>query len=171
VKEGLFANLGAAWLWLQKEGLAPKFSALPAPKGDEARLQALAWGEDPDPLHQSALDLREGRGAGLLLGLLPERLVLFWQGRLPQAYGLLRLFAEGKREEALKGGQGPPLRDALERTAAHLVLRALEDPRWPASARALKEAFPESPLAWEEASFAAFQEGKGKRPRRPSSRP
>jgi tetratricopeptide (TPR) repeat protein len=161
VKEGLFAHPAVAWLWLQKEGLAPKFSALPAPKGDEARLRALARGEDPDPLHQSALDLREGRGAGLLLGLLPERLLLFWQGRLPRAYGLLRLFAEGKREEALKEAEALLSGDALERTAAHLVLRALEDPRWPASARALKEAFPELPLAWEEASFAAFQEGKG----------
>jgi hypothetical protein len=68
VKEGLFAHPAVAWLWLQKEGLAPKFSAFPTPKGDEARLQALARGEDPDPLHQSALDLREGRGAGLLYG-------------------------------------------------------------------------------------------------------
>jgi tetratricopeptide (TPR) repeat protein len=160
-KEGLFASPAVAWLWLQKEGLAPKFSAPPKPTGDEARLRALAQGEDPDPLHQSALDLKAGRGAGLLLGLLPERLLLLWQGKPPRAYGLLRLFAEGKREEALKEAEALLAGNALERTAAHLVYRALEDPRWPASARALKEAFPESPLAWEEASFAAFQEEKG----------
>jgi tetratricopeptide (TPR) repeat protein len=161
VKEGLFAHPAVAWLWLQKEGLAPKFSTLPTPTEDEARLQALARGEDPDPLHQSALDLRAGRGAGLLQGLLPQRLLLLWQGRLPRAYTLMRLVAEGKREEALKQTEALLSGDILERTAAHLVLRALEDPRWPASARALKEAFPESPLAWEEASFAAFREGKG----------
>ncbi len=49
----------------------------------------------------------------------------------------------------------------LERTAAHLLFRALEDERWKASARRLAEAFPELPLAWEEVSFAAFHEGKG----------
>ncbi len=160
-KEGLFAHPGVAWLWLVREGLAPKFSTLPTPTEDEARLQALAQGKDPDPLHQSALDLRAGRGAGLLQGLLPQRLLLLWQGRLPRAYALMRLVAEGKREEALKQTEALLSGDILERTAAHLVLRALEDPRWPTSARALKEAFPELPLAWEEVSFAAFQEGKG----------
>ncbi len=55
--------------------------------------------------------------------------------------------------------------DVLERTAAHLVLRALEDERWKASARKLAKAFPELPLAWEEVSFAAFAEGKGEEAR------
>ncbi|WP_157969078.1 tetratricopeptide repeat protein [Thermus sediminis] len=165
VREGLFSSPEVAWLWLQGEGLAPRLSPLPTPKEDEARLRALAQGEDPDPLHQSALDLRAGRGAGLLVGLLPERLLLFWQGRLPRAYVAIRLFAEGRREEALKEAEALLAGDVLERTAAHLVLRALEDPRWPSSARALAEAFPELPLAWEEVSFAAFGEGNGEEAR------
>ncbi|MGC8904375.1 tetratricopeptide repeat protein [Thermus sp.] len=161
VKEGLFPSPAVAWLWLEGQGLAPRFSALPKPSLPEARLRALAQGEDPDPLHRSALDLKEGRGSGLLEGLLPERLLLLWQGRLPRAYEAFRLLAEGKKEEALALAEAMGKGDVLERTAAHLVFRALEDERWKASARKLAEAFPELPSAWEEVSFAAFQEGKG----------
>ncbi|GGM97910.1 hypothetical protein GCM10007092_09510 [Thermus composti] len=161
VKEGLFPTPELGWLWLQGEGLAPRFSPLPTPSLPEERLRALAQGEDPDPLHRSALDLKEGRGSGLLEGLLPQRLLLLWQGRLPRAYEAFRLLAEGKREEALALAEAMGEGDVLERTAAHLVYRILEDERWKASARRLAEAFPELPLAWEEVSFAAFQEGKG----------
>ena len=83
VKEGRFATPDLAWLWLQGEGLAQKFSPLPHPSLTEEELRALAQGENPDPLHQSALDLKEGRGSGLLEGILPERLLLLWQGKLP----------------------------------------------------------------------------------------
>ncbi|GAB5601962.1 hypothetical protein FJNA_04870 [Thermus sp. FJN-A] len=161
VKEGLFPTPGLAWLWLQGQGLAPLFRPLPSPTLSEERLRALAQGQDPDPLHRSALDLREGRGAGLLEGLLPKRLLLLWQGQLPPAYRAFALLSEGKREEALEAAKSLGEGDVLERTAAHLVLRALEDPRWQESARALAQAFPELPLAWEEVSFAAFAEGKG----------
>ncbi|WP_413217498.1 hypothetical protein ACLWNE_03635 [Thermus oshimai] len=160
-KEALFPTPELAWLWLQGQGLTPRRSPLPAPGLPEERLRALAQGEDPDPLHQSALDLKEGRGSGLLEGLLPQRLLLLWQGRLPRAYEAFRLLAEGKREEALALAEAMGEGDVLERTAAHLLLRALEDERWKASARRLAEAFPELPLAWEEVSFAAFQEGQG----------
>ncbi|WP_114313829.1 hypothetical protein [Thermus caldifontis] len=165
VKEGLFATPSLAWVWLQREGLAQKFSSLPRPALSEEALRALAQGQNPDPLHQSALDLKEGRGAGLLQGLLPERLLLLWQGKLPPAYQAFFLLSQGKREEALKQAEALLQGDVLERTAAHLVLRALEDPRWKESARSLAQAFPELPLAWEEVSFAAFAEGKGEEAR------
>ncbi len=165
VKEGLFATPSLAWLWLQGEGLAKKFSSLPHPALSEEALTALAQGQNPDPLHQSALDLKEGRGAGLLQGLLPERLLLLWQGKLPPAYQAFFLLSQGKREEALKQAEALLQGDVLQRTAAHLVLRALEDPRWKESARSLAQAFPELPLAWEEVSFAAFHEGKGEEAR------
>ncbi|WP_018111757.1 hypothetical protein [Thermus igniterrae] len=161
VKGGLFASPALAWLWLQGEGLAPRFRPLPEPKASEEALRALAQGESPDPLHQSALDLKEGRGAGLLEGILPRRLLLLWQGELPPAYRLFALLSQGRREEALALAATLQEGDLLERTASHLVYRALEDPRWQASARALARAFPELPLAWEEVSFAAFAEGKG----------
>ncbi|WP_234553450.1 hypothetical protein [Thermus caliditerrae] len=165
VKEGLFRTPDLAWLWLQGEGLAPRFTSLPSPSLSEEQLRALAQGEAPDPLHRSALDLKEGRGAGLLEGLLPRRLLLLWQGELPSAYRAFALLSEGKREEALKLAEGMQGGDVLERTAAHLVFRALEDPRWQASARALTQAFPELPSAWEEVSFAAFSEEKGEEAR------
>lgn len=161
VKEGLFATPGLAWLWLQKEGLAPKWAPLPSPTQSEEALRALAQGQNPDPLHQSALDLKEGRGAGLLEGLLPQKLLLLWQGKLSPPYQAFSLLSQGKREEALKEAGNLLLGDVLERTAAHLLLRTLEDERWKESARTLAQAFPELPLAWEEVSFAAFQEGKG----------
>ncbi|MEZ0348569.1 MAG: hypothetical protein ABWJ90_08690 [Thermus sp.] len=160
-QEGLFRTPELAWLWLQGQGLAPRFSPFPIPSLSEERLQALAQGQDPDPLHQSALDLKEGRGSGLLEGLLPKRLLLLWQGTLPPAYEAFRLLAEGKREEALKRAEALTQGDVLERTAAHLLFRALEDERWKETARSLAQAFPELPLAWEEVSFAAFAEGKG----------
>ena len=160
-EERLFKTPELAWLWLQGKGLAPRLSPLPTPGLPEERLRALAQGEAPDPLHRSALDLKEGRGSGLLEGLLPERLLLLWQGKLPRAYEAFRLLAEGKREEALALAEAMEEGDVLERTAAHLLFRALEDERWKASARRLAEAFPELSLAWEEVSFAAFQEGKG----------
>ncbi|WP_243090521.1 tetratricopeptide repeat protein [Thermus neutrinimicus] len=165
VKEGLFPTPNLAWLWLQGEGLAPKFSPLPHPTLSEEELRALAQGENPDPLHQSALDLREGRGAGLLQGLLPERLLLLWQDKLPPAYQAFALLSQGKREEALKLAETLREGDVLEKAAAELVFRALEDPRWKESARVLAQAFPELPLAWEEVSFAAFSEGKGEEAR------
>ncbi|WP_038055988.1 hypothetical protein [Thermus amyloliquefaciens] len=165
VKEGLFATPSLAWVWLQGEGLAQRFSPLPRPALSEEALRALAQGQNPDPLHQSALDLKEGRGAGLLQGVLPERLLLLWQGRLPPAYQALSLLSQGKREEALRQAESLLQGDVLEKTAAHLVLRALEDPRWQESARSLAQAFPELPLAWEEVSFAAFAEGKGEEAR------
>ncbi len=165
VKEAFFPGLEAAWPWLIREGLAQRFSRPPAPTLTEERLRALAQGEDPDPLHRSALDLKEGRGSGLLEGLLPPRLLLLWQGRLPRAYEAFRLLSEGKKEEALALAEAMEGGDVLERTAAHLVLRALEDERWKASARKLAKAFPELPLAWEEVSFAAFAEGKGEEAR------
>lgn len=143
------------------QGARPEALPLPTPGLPEERLRALAQGEAPDPLHRSALDLKEGRGSGLLEGLLPERLLLLWQGKLPRAYEAFRLLAEGKREEALALAEAMEEGDVLERTAAHLLFRALEDERWKASARRLAEAFPELSLAWEEVSFAAFQEGKG----------
>ena len=161
VKEGLFATPGLAWLWLQKEGLAPKWAPLPSPTQSEEALRALAQGQNPDPLHQSALDLKEGRGAGLLEGLLPQKLLLLWQGKLSPPYQAFSLLSQGKREEALKEAGNLLLGDVLERTAAHLLLRTLEDERWKESARTLAQAFPELPLAWEEVSFAAFAEGKG----------
>nr|WP_279165049.1 tetratricopeptide repeat protein [Thermus scotoductus] len=161
VKEGLFATPGLAWLWLQKEGLAPKWAPLPSPTQSEEALRALAQGQNPDPLHQSALDLKEGRGSGLLEGILPERLLLLWQGKLPPAYQAFALLSQGKREEALKLAETLLKGDVLEKTAAELVFRTLEDPRWKEAARTLAQAFPELPLAWEEVSFAAFQEGKG----------
>lgn len=161
VKGGLFASPALAWLWLQGEGLAPRFRPLPEPEASEEALRALAQGENPDPLHRSALDLKEGRGAGLLEGLLPRRLLLLWQGELPPAYRLFALLSQGKREEALALAATLQAGDPLERTASHLVYRALEDPRWQASARALAQAFPELPLAWEEVSFAAFDERRG----------
>ncbi|BDG16932.1 tetratricopeptide repeat protein [Thermus brockianus] len=164
-KEGLFRTPELAWLWLQGQGLAPRYAPLPPPSLPEERLRALAEGKDPDPLHQSALDLREGRGTGLLEGVLPKRLLLLWQGTLPPAYEAFRLLAEGKREEALKRAEALAQGDTLERTAAHLLYRALEDERWKESARSLAQAFPELPLAWEEVSFAAFAEGKGEEAR------
>ncbi|TBH21392.1 tetratricopeptide repeat protein [Thermus thermamylovorans] len=164
-QEGIFRTPELAWLWLQGQGLAPRFSPLPSPTLPEARLRALAQGEDPDPLHQSALDLREGRGAGLLEGILPQRLLLLWQGRLPPAYQAFRLLAEGRQGEALSLAEAMRQGNPLERTAAHLVLRILEDEGWKASARALAQAFPELSLAWEEVSFAAFAEGNGEEAR------
>ncbi|MCS6867456.1 hypothetical protein [Thermus sp.] len=165
VRGGLFPTPELGWLWLQGQGLAPRFTPLPSPILPEARLRALAEGQDPDPLHRSALDLREGRGAGLLEGLLPKRLLRLWQGQLPPAYEAFRLLSEGKREEALGRAKALLQGDVLERTAGHLLLRALEDEGWKASARKLAQAFPELPLAWEEVSFAAFAEGQGQEAR------
>lgn len=165
VKEVLFRTPSLAWLWLQGEGLAPRFRSLPEPAASEEALRALARGENPDPLHRSALDLKEGRGAGLLEGLLPKRLLLLWQGELPPAYRLFALLSQGKREEALALAATLQEGDPLERTASHLVFRALEDPRWQETARTLAQAFPELPLAWEEVSFAAFAEGLGREAR------
>jgi len=165
VKEGRFATPDLAWLWLQGEGLAQRFSALPHPSLSEEELRALAQGENPDPLHQSALDLKEGRGSGLLEGILPERLLLLWQGKLPPAYQAFALLSQGKREEALKLAETLLKGDVLEKTAAELVFRTLEDPRWKEAARTLAQAFPELPLAWEEVSFAAFADEKGKEAR------
>ncbi len=161
VQEGLFATPALAWLWLQKEGLAPRYSSLPTPRLPEARLRALAQGEDPDPLHRSALDLKEGRGAGLLEGLLPKPLLLLWQGKLPPAYRALGRFSQGEREEALKEAQALEKGGLLDGIAALLLYRIAEDPRWKALARTLAEKAPEVPFAWEEVSFAAFEEGQG----------
>lgn len=165
VKEGRFATPNLAWLWLQGEGLAQKFSSLPHPSLSEEELRARAHGENPDPLHQSALDLKEGRGSGLLEGILPERLLLLWQGKLPPAYQAFALLSQGKREEALKLAETLLKGDVLEKTAAELVFRTLEDPRWKEAARTLAQAFPELPLAWEEVSFAAFADEKGEEAR------
>ncbi|AFV75784.1 hypothetical protein Theos_0724 [Thermus oshimai JL-2] len=165
VEEGLFPTPGLAWLWLQGKGLAPRYSPLPEPLLPEERLRALAQGEDPDPLHRSALDLKEGRGSGLLEGLLPGRLLLLWQGRPPAAYEALDLLAQGKKEEALRAAEGLEKGGLLDRLTAHLLYRALEDGRWKGSARALAEAYPYLAFAWEEVSFAAFEEGRGEEAR------
>uniref|UniRef100_A0A7C2GEI6 Tetratricopeptide repeat protein n=1 Tax=Thermus islandicus TaxID=540988 RepID=A0A7C2GEI6_9DEIN len=165
VQEGLFATPALAWLWLQKEGLAPRFSALPTPRLPEARLRALAQGEEPDPLHRSALDLKEGRGAGLLEGLLPKPLLLLWQEKLPPAYRALSRLSQEGREEALKEAQALEKGGLLEGIAALLIYRIAEDPRWKALARTLAEKAPEVPFAWEEVSFAAFEEGRGEEAR------
>ncbi len=165
VKEGWFATPDLAWLWLQGEGLAQRFSSLPYPSLPEEELRARAQGANPDPLHQSALDLKEGRGSGLLEGILPERLLLLWQGKLPPAYQAFALLSQGRREEALKLAETLLKGDVLERTVAELVFRVLEDPRWREAARTLAQAFPELPLAWEEVSFAAFAEEKGEEAR------
>ncbi len=161
VKEGLFQSPETAWLWLKAQGLVSLPTPLPVPTLPEARLRALAQGQDPDPLHQSALDLREGRGPGLLLGVLPEPLLKLWQEILPPAYRALGLLAEGRREEALallptllEGG-------ALEGAAAMILLRQTEDERWKEAARSLAGKAPDLALAWEWVSYAAFEEGKG----------
>lgn len=166
VEEGLFPTPELAWLWLQGKGLTPRYSPLPEPLLPEERLRALAQGEDPDPLHRSALDLKEGRGSGLLEGLLPGRLLLLWQGKPPAAYQALDLLAQGKEEEALKAAEALEEGELLDRLTAHLLYRALEDGRWKASARALAEAYPYLAFAWEEVSFAAFEEGKGEEAKR-----
>ncbi len=166
VRTGSFSSPRLAWLWLQGLGLAPPYTPLPSPKGEEARLRALAQGEDPDPLHQSALDLKAGRGAGLLEGLLPSRLLLLWQGKPPRAFQALGLLALGRKEEALKAAASLEEEGALGGIAALLLYRLAENPRWQTLAPLLAQRYPEIPYFFEEASFAAFEKGQGEEAKR-----
>lgn len=161
VREAFLASPEAAWLWLQTQGLARPHTPLPQPTLSEARLRALAQGEEPDALHRAGLDLLEGRGPGALKGLLPERLIRLWQGEYPPAYQALRLLSQGEKEKALAQVEGLLRGQALDRAGAVVLLRSLEDPRWRQAARLLAEAAPDLALAWEWVSYAAFEENRG----------
>ncbi|KGQ22563.2 tetratricopeptide repeat protein [Thermus filiformis] len=166
VYEGRFSNEAAAWLWLKARLNRHDLSPPPAPQGDEARLQALARGEEPDTLHQAALRLRQGEAVAL--EGLPQRLLDLWRGfagkgELPGVYALYEALAQGQKEEALGLARRLAEGTVLEKLGALLVLRFLEDPSWKGLAWRLAEEAPYLPLAWEMASYAAFEEEDGAR--------
>ena len=165
VVEGRFSNPAAAWLWVKVHLKRRDLTPPPRPRGDEARLQALAQGEDPDELHGKALRLRQGEP--VQIPGLPQGVSAFWQalsgkdGQLPRVYALYELLAEEKREEALALARTLSSGTTLEKLGALLVLRFLEDPSWKALAWRLAQEAPYLPLAWEMASYAAFEEEDG----------
>lgn len=167
VVEGRFSNPESAWLFLKAHLKRRDFTPPPRPKGDEARLRALAQGEDPDELHGKALRLRQGEA--VQIPGLPQGVFTFWKalsgkgGQLPRVYALYELLAGEKREEALALAKALSNGTILEKLGALLVLRFLQDPSWKPLAWNLAHEAPYLPLAWEMASYAAFEEEDGAR--------
>jgi len=117
----------------------------------------------PLPYYRAALALRDNGIASLLITeQLPRELQNFWnqvrQNRPPLAYQALVDFSGRRRMEALSAARKLAEGKVYERLTALLLFRGLEDRQWAALARNLTEIAPEMPLAWEELSFAAFEE-------------
>ncbi|MGQ9735193.1 MAG: tetratricopeptide repeat protein [Thermaceae bacterium] len=161
VYEGRFPKPEVAWLWL-KARLGRHGSSLPPePTGDEDHLRALASGEEVDELHAQAQRLR--RGEAIPLTGVPQRLSELWQGKLPPVYALYGFLAEGKSEEALKLAQRLQEGGVLDQLGALFALHHLKDSSWKALAWRLTEEAPYLAVAWEMASYAAFEEEDGAR--------
>lgn len=117
----------------------------------------------PLPYYRAAVALRDDGVASLLITeQLPRELQDFWnqvrQNQLPPAYQALVDFSERRRAEALNAARKLAEGKVYERLTALLLFRGLEDQQWAALARDLTQIAPEMPLAWEELSFAAFDE-------------
>ncbi|MER3479671.1 MAG: hypothetical protein C4327_04095 [Meiothermus sp.] len=167
-----FSRLELAQRWLElKLGLPPHpFPGLDhsleetyqkMSQGDLSGIGGSALGG----LFNSALETRQGKAPSPdLRDSLPKPLLDFWvnlgQRRLPPAYQALADLGSGRRAQALQAaGQ---LADGLayERLAALLIQRSVGQDTWRQTARKLAQVAPELPIAWEEVSFAAFDEGK-----------
>ncbi len=106
---------------------------------------------------------------GAVQDKLPEPVLAFWRtirkGQVPTESGIgpiWRAFiasASGDKRTALANGKLLAASNRVVDMAAALLLqRGLNDQDWPQTARKLAASEPRLPLAWEEVSFAAFDE-------------
>lgn len=165
-----FSRLELAQRWLElKLGLKPHpFPGLDY--GLEETYQKMSQGDLSvikgsalKGLYNSALETRQGKAPTPdLEALLPKPLLDFWsnlsQRHLPPAYQALSDFGSGQRPQALEAARKLADGLAYERLAAVLIQRSAGQEDWRATARKLARIAPELPIAWEEVSFAAFDE-------------
>ncbi|WP_027878098.1 tetratricopeptide repeat protein [Meiothermus cerbereus] len=162
-------ELAMYWTAAQVGVKAGGWKLEPVRENDLARLSQGDLGVQgsplPIPYYRAAVALRDDGVASLLITeQLPRDLHDFWnrvrQNQPPLAYQALVDFSERRRVEALSAARKLAEGKVYERLTALLLFRGLEDPQWAALARNLTETAPEMPLAWEELSFAAFDENK-----------
>ncbi|WP_233493193.1 MULTISPECIES: hypothetical protein [unclassified Meiothermus] len=167
-----FSRLELAQRWLEaKLGLFPHpFPGLA--HGLEATYQRMSQGELSvitdaalRGLYAAALETRQGRAPTPdLAALLPKPLLDFWtnlaQRRLSPAYQALADLGAGRQAQALEAARKLADGLAYERLTALLIQRSAGQGDWHQTARKLAQIAPELPIAWEEVSFAAFDEGQ-----------
>ncbi|HEU4740538.1 MAG TPA: hypothetical protein VFS50_02940 [Meiothermus sp.] len=171
-RKARFSRLELAQRWLElKLGLKPHpFPGLDysleetyqkMSQGDLSVITGSALGG----LYNSALETRQGKAPTPdLRATLPKSLLDFWtnlaQRRLPPAYQALADFGSEKRPQALEAARKLADGLAYERLTALLIQRSAGQDAWRETARKLAQIAPELPIAWEEVSFAAFDEDK-----------